>query len=108
MPKYVHKQLLKYKHTTPKRKQNCPYSPNPIKYGAKIQAPTAPDESPPLSKEDHKYIQQVVGSFLFYARAIDNTILIINNFFVFFLIQYWSISESQILLLYVVKWKNIF
>ncbi len=75
MPKYVHKQLLKYKHTTPKRKQNCPYSPNPIKYGAKIQAPTAPDESPPLSKEDHKYIQQVVGSFLFYARAIDNTIL---------------------------------
>ena len=32
-------------------------------------------DSPPVSKEEKVYIQQVVGSFLYYARAIDMTIL---------------------------------
>ena len=33
MPGYVNKQLVKYKHPPPKRQQDCPYKPNPIKYG---------------------------------------------------------------------------
>ena len=32
-------------------------------------------ESPPLAKDKKKYVQQVLGSFLYYARAIDMTIL---------------------------------
>jgi hypothetical protein len=32
-------------------------------------------EYPPFSKEDNKYIQQVLGSFLYYACAIDMKIL---------------------------------
>ena len=31
------------------------------------------DNSPPLTATQIKYIQQVTGKFLFYARAIDNT-----------------------------------
>ena len=37
---------------------------------------TAPEEDTPplLSPIDVQYVQRVVGSFLYYARAIDNTI----------------------------------
>ena len=31
--------------------------------------------NPPLSKDDKKYIMQVTGTFLFYARAVDSTML---------------------------------
>ena len=39
---------------------------------------TIPHEEPSLllDKDEKKYIQQVVGSFVYYARAIDMTILL--------------------------------
>ena len=43
-------------------------------YGKKIHNAPAEDTSPLLSPVGIKHIQQVVGSFLYYARAIDNTI----------------------------------
>jgi hypothetical protein len=33
------------------------------------------DESPPLSKEETKYVQVVAGTLLYYGRAVENTIL---------------------------------
>ena len=36
MPKYVQKQLVKYKWRTPKQPQYCPYSPKPVDYGKKL------------------------------------------------------------------------
>jgi len=75
MPKYVIKQLVKYEHPMPKRLQHCPYSPNPIQYGKDNQNVTPEDNSPKLDKNGKKRIQQVVGSFLYYARAVDITIL---------------------------------
>ena len=44
-------------------------------YGAKQQFATAEDNSPALSPEDKTYIQEVVGTFLYYARAVDCTML---------------------------------
>ena len=41
----------------------------------KIQLATPEDTSPLLSADNIKYIQKCVGSFLYYARAVDNTIL---------------------------------
>jgi hypothetical protein len=79
MPNYVEKQLVRYEHVRPKRPQHCPYAPNPIKYGAKTQDPLPEDESPLLDMKGKKYIQQVVGSFLYYARAVDMTILVALN-----------------------------
>ena len=77
MPTYVHKQILRYyKHHPPKRPQDCPYEPNPIKYEKNSDHLDPIAQSPYLDKHGKKYIQQVVGSFLYYARAIDMTILI--------------------------------
>ena len=75
MPAYVQKQLTRYEHKTPSRPQHCPYTPHPIKYGKDNQTVDPIDDSPPLDEAGKKYIQQVVGSFLYYARAVDPTIL---------------------------------
>ena len=44
-------------------------------YVTKIQYATFNDESPPLSKEETKYIQAVAGTLLYYAQSVDPTIL---------------------------------
>ncbi len=75
MPKYVMKQLTRYAHVAPLKPKKCPFSPNPINYGKDNQAPSPTDDSPLLNKAGKKRIQLVVGSFLYYARAVDPTIL---------------------------------
>ncbi len=75
MPAYVMKQLTKYSHVAPLKPQLCPYVPNPIKYGKDNQLPSPLDKSPCLNKAQKKCIQKIVGSFLYYARAVDPTIL---------------------------------
>ena len=74
MPGYVQKQLTKYNHPAPSKPQHCPYEPSPIKYGSASQAVLPQDDSPPLDKDGIKYLQQVIGSFLYYCRATDTTI----------------------------------
>jgi hypothetical protein len=75
MVKYVMKQLTKYGHIAPLKPQQCPYLLNPIKYGKDNQSPSPLDDSPLLDKAGKKRVQQIVGSFLNYAQAIDPTIL---------------------------------
>jgi hypothetical protein len=75
MPKYVLKQLTCYAHPTPLKPQHCPYSPNPILYGKNNQTPTPTDNSPALNDAGMKRIQQIVGRFLYYAWAVNPTIL---------------------------------
>ena len=75
MPIYVHKQIIRYAHPKPTKPQHCPYSPNPITYGKDNQATTPIDDSPPLDDAGKKWIQQIIGSFLYYARAVNPTIL---------------------------------
>ena len=77
MPGYIIKQLQKYKHDTPTRPQHCPYSPQPKQLGSKAQRPIPPDISPPLSKDDIGHIQRVIGSILYYVRAVDLTVLMV-------------------------------
>jgi hypothetical protein len=76
MPKYIMKQLTHYAHPAPDRPQHCPFLPNPITYGKDTQAPMPTDDIPLLDNASEESIQQVVGSFLYYARAVDPTILI--------------------------------
>jgi hypothetical protein len=75
MPGYIIKQLKKYKHASPTRPQHCPYTPEPKQYGSDAQRPLPKDTSPPLSKEDIKHVQRVIGSILYYARAVNLTVL---------------------------------
>jgi hydroxypyruvate isomerase len=44
-------------------------------YGAKVQLTTPIDVTPAMSNDQTKKLQQVVGTFLFYARAVDPTML---------------------------------
>jgi hypothetical protein len=75
MPGYIKKKLQEYGHMIPDRVQTCPYSPEPISYGAKAQAPIAPDTTPLLDAKGIKRVQKIVGSILYYARAAEMTVL---------------------------------
>ena len=75
MPGYIIKLLYKYKHRMRTHPQHCPYSPAPKQYGANAQTPLPVDISPKLSPEEIKTIQRIFGSILYYARAVDMTVL---------------------------------
>jgi hypothetical protein len=75
MPNYVKKKLTEYDYKPTNRHQYCPYEPNPIIYGKNSDSIVHEIDSPLLDTRKKKYVQQVLGSFLYYARAIDMTIL---------------------------------
>ena len=45
-------------------------------YGATIQYAKHINQSPPATKEQQKYIQQVIGVLLYYGRAVYSTLLV--------------------------------
>ena len=64
--------LTRYSHKTPNRKQYTPYAPAPVLYGKASQDMPEPDTSPPpLNAKVKLRFQKVVGSFLYYGRAVD-------------------------------------
>jgi hypothetical protein len=69
------KLLQKYKYKMPNKPQHCPYTPAPKLYGAKAHAPIPTNISPKLSNNEIKEIQCIIGSILYYARAVDITVL---------------------------------
>ena len=73
MPDYVETKLKEYNHKPPEKPQNSPYPCAPQFSNA--QKPVEEDESPILPKEKIKRIQQIIGSFLYYGRAINITII---------------------------------
>ena len=75
MPRYIKKKLIEYRHLFPERVQNCPYSPEPKKYGATAQEPLPTNTSPPLDAKGIRKIQKIVGSILYYTRAVYMTVL---------------------------------
>ncbi len=75
MPNYIKKKLQEYQHLLPKKPQYCPYLPTPKKYGSEAQSPLPPDDTPPLDAKGIKRVQKIVGSILYYARAVDMTVL---------------------------------
>ncbi len=75
MPGYIRKKLQEYKHVVGHRAQTCPYTPVPKKYGSEAQAPLPLDDSPLLDDAGIKRVQQIVGSILYYARAVDMPVL---------------------------------
>ena len=75
MNDYVTKALSKLQHSPPTKPQYTPHKWNVPIYGANKQFAPDEDSSPKLGQKGIKRVQCVVGTFLFYARAIDNTIL---------------------------------
>ncbi len=81
MPGYIKNQLLKYEHIM-RRVQHRPYSPEPNKYGAGAQSPLPQDDSRKLTDKEIKQVQKIVGSILYYVRAVDMTILMVLSLIV--------------------------
>ena len=75
MKDYVKKALAKFQHSLPSKPQYAPHKWTVPIYGQNKQFGLDPDTSPVLPSKDITEVQKVVGTFLYYARAVDNTIL---------------------------------
>ena len=79
MPKYISKALTKFNHKPPKRPQHAPYKWSVPLYGRKVQMVHPDNPQPLLSKKEIRGIQSKVGTFLYYGRAVEPTILVALN-----------------------------
>ena len=76
MPGYIVVALHKFQHPAPERRQDAPHAWNVPTYGAKIQYAENPDDSKRLPTKSVTFVQQIVGTLLYYAMAVDPTMLV--------------------------------
>ena len=75
MPEYCADALVRFNHTL-RKLNHQPHKHTLPTYGTSIQYAKERDASPAVGKEETKLIQQVTGTFLYYARAVDPTMLV--------------------------------
>ena len=75
MPGYILEALHELQHEIPDTPEHAPYKCAKINYGAKTQQAIPDDESKKLDCAGIKRIQRVVGKLLYYARAVDSSML---------------------------------
>jgi hypothetical protein len=78
LPGYVSIVLSKFQHDAEKYSQHTPSRYVTPVYGAKTPYATK-DETPPLTAQQCLTIQKVTGSVIYYARAVDPTVLMPLN-----------------------------
>ena len=76
MPGYIARALQRFEHPAPARRQHSPHAWNKPIYGTAQQLTPVPDTSSPLPKAGIKRLQEIIGVLLFYARAVDSTMLV--------------------------------
>ncbi len=76
MPGYIDNLLIKFKHPCPRKPQFSPYKCLPISYGAKTQLTPKSDTYELLDDSCKHCIHKIDGSLLYYARAVDNKLLV--------------------------------
>jgi hypothetical protein len=72
---YVPEALARFQHKPPRTPQHQPYPHIKPTYGATAQYTKDVDTTPLLDKEGKKYIQEVIATFLYYARCVNSTML---------------------------------
>ena len=75
MPWYIPSALHKFQHKKPTRPQDAPHAWTQPVYGQRIQYAKDPSNSPLLNAIDTLRVQSINGTILYYARAIDPTLL---------------------------------
>lgn len=75
MPGYCSEALQRFRRESGNI-QDQPYQHGIPTYGAMIQYAKLADTSQILNEEDKTFIQQVTGTFLYYARIVDSTMLV--------------------------------
>jgi hypothetical protein len=79
MPGYIKAAYHKYQHAAPTRPEHAPHTWNPTVYSAKTQYVGNETTSPALSAKDVNKLQQLTGTLLYYARAVDPTLIMHIN-----------------------------
>jgi hypothetical protein len=85
MPGYCEKEGQGFHHTAPKKPQHQPYPSAPHTYSSKQQFCDSVDTSSALSSHQKTFVQDVIGVFLYYARAVNCTMLT----------ALWSLATQQ-------------
>jgi hypothetical protein len=75
MLEYVPKVLMRFQHKAPSTPQHQLYPQVKPIYDATRQYAEASNTLELLSKENKTYIQEVIGTFLYYARCVDSSML---------------------------------
>lgn len=75
MPNYIDKVLKRFQHTPPAKAQHAPHDWIRPTYGQKIQYAKDIEDLPPLDSEGIQRVQSIDGTMLYYARAVDPTML---------------------------------
>jgi hypothetical protein len=76
MPGYTSTLLLIFKHPYPAKPRLSPYKCLPITYGAKSHITPDPDSLELLNASCKRRVQEIVGSLLYYAWAVNNKLLV--------------------------------
>lgn len=76
MPGYVEKAIKRFEHQKPSKPEAAPHPFVPPNYGARQQLTEELDKTEPINKDQKQLLQEVIGTFLFYARAVDSTMLV--------------------------------
>ena len=79
MPGYVTRCLQRFHHPPPSKPQHSPHRWEEPNYGQKVQYAPIDSNLPPLPPAELTRVQQVVGTLLYYARAVDSTMLVALN-----------------------------
>jgi len=76
MPGYISTLLLKFNHPHAANLQLSPYKCLPITYGSKSHITPDPDTLELLDASCKCHVQEFIGSLLYYARAVDEKLLV--------------------------------
>jgi hypothetical protein len=76
LPGYVKRAMHRFQHTAPNKPEYSPSKFTPPNYGAKQQLTELEDASDLLEASGRQRIQEIVGVLLYYARAVDTTMLV--------------------------------
>jgi hypothetical protein len=73
---YYEKALRRFQHNAPAVPEDAPHAWMLPSYGAAVQYAEDADTSTPISDAQKKRVQEIIGTFLFAARAVDPTLLV--------------------------------
>ena len=76
MPNYIHSALHKFQHPAPICAQHAPHAWTRPDYGAQQQYTTPPGTTQVLQTDSIKRVQQITGTLLYYAKAVNYTLLV--------------------------------
>ena len=79
MPGYIDRALQRFHHPRPTHPEHAPHAWQPPNYGTRIQLAPDPDTTAMLDPAGCCRIQEVIGVLLYYAHAIDPTLLVALN-----------------------------